>query len=114
VIVHVDRLRGHDQRQALCIDARGSDQYGLDLGGRSIDCATDDLVGRAISAQCIDRDPDHAGRLRRVETKRLDVPALVRLAVRADAVHPLRLLARRADLEVRDRDPVLGATLVAA
>ena len=51
--------------------------------------------------------------LRRVEAERLDVPALVRLAVRADAMHPLRLLAGRADLDVRGGERVLGAALVA-
>jgi len=52
--------------------------------------------------------------LRRVEAERLDVPALVGLAVRADAVSSLRLLAGRADLDVRDRDRVLCAALVAS
>jgi hypothetical protein len=43
----------------------------------------------------------------------LDVAALVGLAVRAYAVRSLGLLARRADLDVRDGDRVLGASLVA-
>ncbi len=51
--------------------------------------------------------------LRRVDAERLDVPALVRLAVRADAMRSLRLLAGRADLEARNGDPVLRAALVA-
>ena len=60
------------------------------------------------------RRPGSCGEyLRRVEAERLDVPALVRLAVGADAVSELRLLAGRADLEARDRDRVLGAPLVA-
>src|SRR3990172_6878781 len=42
-----------------------------------------------------------------------DVAALVGLAGRADAVRSLGLLARRADLNVRDGNPVLGASLVA-
>src|SRR5688572_24278904 len=76
---------------------------------------------RGRSRQARDRRRAHRLRpesceeyLRRVEAKRLDVPTLVRLAVRADTVHLLRLPARRADLEVRDGDPVLSATLVAA
>ena len=52
--------------------------------------------------------------LRRLrEPQWLDVPALVRLAVRADVVRALRLSARRADLHARDGDSVLRAALVA-
>ena len=54
-----------------------------------------------------------AGRLRRLDAERLDLPAPVRLAVRADAVRALRLPAVRADLHARRRDPVLRAALVA-
>ncbi len=80
-------------------------------GGRG---AGDDLVGRAIAPESIDRNPDHGVRtLRRVDAERLDVPALVRLAVRADAMRSLRLPAGRADLHARDGDPVLRAALVA-
>jgi hypothetical protein len=51
--------------------------------------------------------------LRSLDAQRLDVAAPVRLAVRAHAMRSLRLLARRADLDARDGDPVLGAALVA-
>ena len=70
--------------------------------------------GATVSTQRVDRDPDHGDEtLRSFDAKRLDVPAPVRLAVRADPMGPLRLLAGRAHLEVRDGDPVLRAALVA-
>src|SRR3954452_9184118 len=46
--------------------------------------------------------------------ERLDVAALVRLAVRAHAMRDLRLPAGRADVHPRSFDAVLGAALVAA
>src|SRR5678815_5535976 len=52
--------------------------------------------------------------LRRVYAQRLDVPALVRVAGRADAVRPLRLAAGGADVDARGGDPVLRPPLVAA
>src|SRR4051812_49898389 len=52
--------------------------------------------------------------LRRVYAQRLDVPAPVGVAGRADAVRPLRLAARRADVHARRLDPVLRPTPVAA
>jgi hypothetical protein len=51
--------------------------------------------------------------LRSLDAQRFDVAALVRLAGRADAMRSLGLSARRADLDVRGGDPVLGASLVA-
>src|SRR6266508_6926021 len=52
--------------------------------------------------------------LRRVYAQRLDVPALVRVTGRADAVRPLRLAAGRADVDAGGGAPVLRPSLVAA
>src|SRR3954469_10193549 len=46
--------------------------------------------------------------------ERLDVAALVRLAVRAHAMRDLRLAAGRADVHARRLDAMVGAALVAA
>ena len=73
----------------------------------------DDLAGPAVAAHRVDGNRDgHVGL--EAGAERLDVAALVRLAVRADAMRPLRLPAGRADVHARRLDAVLGAALVAA
>ena len=52
--------------------------------------------------------------LRRGNAQRLDLAPVVRLAVRADAVRQLRLMADRALVDARRLDPVLRPALVAA
>jgi hypothetical protein len=113
MVVHPDRLGRLDDRQPLRIEPDRADEDGLEVSARRSDGAGDDLVRSAIASQGVDGDANHAGRLRRVETERLDVAAAVRLAGRADAVRLLRLLAGGAHLEVRDGDPMLRAALVA-
>ena len=81
--------------------------------GGSLERSDDDLVRAAVAAHGVDGDPGRSPREAGV-IERLDVAALVRLAVRADAVRPLRLAAGRADVHARRFDPVLGAALVAA
>jgi hypothetical protein len=51
--------------------------------------------------------------LRSLDPERLDVPALVRLAVRADVMGSLGLPAGRADLNARSLERVLSPALVA-
>ena len=75
--------------------------------------AGDDLLRAAVAAHGVDGDADHRAYGTR-GAERLDLAALVRLAGRADAVRPLRLAARRADVHARRLDPVLRAALVAA
>ena len=113
VVVHVDRLGRLDELETVRVEGRRAEENRLDVGRGCVGRAGDDLVGRAITTESVDGNADHARRLRRVEAERLDVPALVRLAVRADAMHPLRLLAGRADLHVRGGERVLRAALVA-
>src|SRR5437870_4966988 len=52
--------------------------------------------------------------LRSRSAERLDLAPAVRLAVRADTVRPLRLVADRAEVHARRFEPVRGPALVAA
>ena len=95
------------------VEAGRAEEHGVDPVGGGLERARDDLVrarGRRPSRRPR-RGPSGYG-ARRAE--RLDLAALVRLARRADAVRPLRLMAGRADVDARRLDAVLRAALVAA
>ncbi len=113
MVVHVDRVGRLDQPDSAGLEAGRAEQHWLDAVSRGVGRAEDDLPGGAVATEGVDGHASHAWRLRRVDAERLDVPALVRLAVGADAMHSLRLLAGRADLDVRRRQRVLCAALVA-
>ena len=60
MVVHVDRLRGLDQGETVRVEARRPHQHRLDVVGRSVDGAADDLLGRMIPTQSVDCDANHA------------------------------------------------------
>ena len=104
-----------DELQPERVDACWSEEDGLDLARRRRRGPSDDLLRRPVASEGVDRDANGHPPvlLRSLDPERLDLAALVRLAVRAHAVRELRLPAGRTDLDARDGDPVLRATLVA-
>ena len=113
MVVHVDRLGRLDEPETVGLEARRAEEDRLDVGEAAAAAPATISSGARSPPRASTATRDHGRRLRRVEAERLDVPALVRLAVRADAMRPLRLPAGRADLNARRGERVLGAALVA-
>ena len=115
VVVHLDDLGGLDERQPERVEPARA---------RTGSAGSSEDAPRARprrSPRGRGRPPAHRPRRGRssseslggLDADRLDVPALVRLAVRAHAMRALRLPAGRAELDARDGDPMLRAALVA-
>ncbi len=116
VVLHLDHVRRLERTAGRRCRGPEPVQHGLDLGRSRGGGASDDLTGSTVAAHRVDGHSNHVAaylKNRDLDAERLDVPALVRLAVRADAMRELRLPAIRAYLDARDGDPVLRAALVA-
>ncbi len=111
LVVHRDHLLGGDVLEPACVERGRAVENRDDPVGGSCERAGDDLIRAAVAAHGV--DGDSGGQLRMRGDQRLDLAALVRLAVRADAMRPLGLAAGRADVDARGFDPVLGTPLVA-
>ena len=92
----------------------GPKRIGSICVGGGLERAGDDLVGAAIAAHGVDGDADRIVKLRSRRSERLDLAAAVRLAGRADAVRPLRLVADRALVHARRLQAMRRPPLVAA
>ena len=99
-------------RPPVFVPARAVQDRRQSVGGR-LERACDDLRRPAVAPHRVDRDPRHSA-LGSVDAERLDLAALVRPAVRARVMRPLRLPAVRADVHLRRLDRVRRAPLVAA
>ena len=103
-----------DELEAARVEPRRAEDDRLDAVGARREGAFDHGLGAAVSSHRVDGNPAHGRRdLRSVGVKRFDLAALVMAAGRADAVRALRLVARRADVDLRRLDLVRRAPLVA-
>src|SRR5439155_12492209 len=108
----LDHTGGGVQLETARLEGRIAEQDDLEPVAVRVERARDDLAGPPIAPHRVDRDTDHA--LGRVEAERLDLATLVRAAVQADVVRPLRLPALRADVDAGRADRMRRAALVAA
>ena len=94
LLVHRDLLRRRRRARGPAYRDRPGRRGRARCRPRGFERARDDLLGAAVAAEGVDRDPDggHAG-YGAGDAERLDVAAAVRLARRAHAVRPLRLVA---------------------
>ncbi len=59
LLVHRDLLRRLDELETLRVEAGGTKEDRLDLGGGRFGRACDDFIRGAIATECVDSDADH-------------------------------------------------------
>ena len=103
--------RRDDALEALRVEVLRPVEDDVDPVARRLERARDDLGRTPVSPEGVDRYPRP---LRRLSRQRLDVAALVRLAVRARVMRALRAMARRALVDARRLEAMRRPALVAA
>ena len=111
LLVHLDHLGGLDEVETLGVEAGRTEDDDLEAVARRLDARPRSL--RPAPGLPPGRRPLSAP-LRGGSRQRLDVTALVRLAVRADVMRPLRPVADRALVHARRLEAMRRPALVAA